>query len=847
MGRIDGNVDELWSLARGRAADCKFQKKFAQLTQSTSRGWLPPQQNATSAGRNCTSAIPRGRLEISKNISVNERRDDINIVLDMAESLKELFVFHAEPGGIRLDLQRFLEAQAMLASLAGHTPDKMKAMSDFLSLSDKKHNNSEQSMCDVYCEWQVKELKDQELNDVQISKLLKDAVQYKVATRSTKACHKAKKEVLGKQEDTDEQAERMIEAFRKKAQHKEDQKAILRKLSLDQLSSQDVQARQMLRAKQLAAIGAEVVAPSQWSQTTVAEAWRKEEDELIKGNHDNQKSEQPEQVVSSKKNDIGKDRKPTVLQEKMAPLVSSEKNDIGKDRKPTELHEKVSKKKQDVGQDRKPTELQEVSSKKKNIGKDRKPTEPQEEVCRQLPETQRYQSRQNLRKEKEIPSTDEESKKNSNAAVVSFGTTLQTQSVLQALVKRAAGCLYSCHSSAASVADSLIEGVEAEDQKAWILYAWICHHIKYDADGLSGKAPRMPTDTASVLKNRICVCAGYANLFQSLCQQAGLDCREIVGYARTSENKIGEKLKDDDLHAWNAVKLSGDWMLVDCTWGAGYTTDGKFKQHFRPHYFGVAPAVLTYSHYPRDVTWQLRAKPLSFDAFLAQPHIGTATFFGLGLDFPASTGPAGVIMLKNSNQGKVDLKVPTNVELLVSLDGDRAGCFQQRHGNYVSIHFRAPKGAKQHKLKIFARMQDSGQQTYDECCEFTIVGAVGPAGFVEPCFPIVWEEAFTKHGLQFDTQAAQDGMPSGLLKPDNRGNVCLRLRVPEGKKITAHVKGANHVSKPCTCSREASDIHAQVVYKISCDVGDMKGDLTIFAGDSNASSLTSVVQYRVGG
>merc|ERR1719181_1497124 len=123
------------------------------------------------------------------------------------------------------------------------------------------------------------------------------------ATQSAKACHKVnnrdehtdfqferqKRKAIDEQADFRFDAEHMLEAFRKKAQHKEDENAILRKLSLDQLSSQDVHARQRLRAKQLAAlqIGAEVVTSS---QTTVAESRRKEEDELIKRNHDDHKS-----------------------------------------------------------------------------------------------------------------------------------------------------------------------------------------------------------------------------------------------------------------------------------------------------------------------------------------------------------------------------------------------------------------------------------------------------------------------------------------------------------------------------------------------------------------------------
>ncbi len=50
-------------------------------------------------------------------------------------------------------------------------------------------------------------------------------------------------------------------------------------------------------------------------------------------------------------------------------------------------------------------------------------------------------------------------------------------------------------------------------------------------------------------------CAGYARAMQYLCDKAGIDCMVITG-----ENAEGST------HAWNKVKVEGEWYNIDATW-----------------------------------------------------------------------------------------------------------------------------------------------------------------------------------------------------------------------------------------------------------------------------------------
>ena len=63
-----------------------------------------------------------------------------------------------------------------------------------------------------------------------------------------------------------------------------------------------------------------------------------------------------------------------------------------------------------------------------------------------------------------------------------------------------------------------------------------------------------------VFKNNAAVCAGYARAMQYLLQKCGIECAEVVGDVRKDENDEGGP------HAWNIVKIDGEYYYVDTTW-----------------------------------------------------------------------------------------------------------------------------------------------------------------------------------------------------------------------------------------------------------------------------------------
>lgn len=113
------------------------------------------------------------------------------------------------------------------------------------------------------------------------------------------------------------------------------------------------------------------------------------------------------------------------------------------------------------------------------------------------------------------------------------------------------------------------EGLEAcvtEDmtdfEKELALHDWMIQQGEYDEAVHDRRTPQgQPNNTNpyGYLVRGYGICLGYATSFQLLMDLAGVECITVVGAANGS--------RDD--HAWNMVKLEGEWYCVDSAWNAG--------------------------------------------------------------------------------------------------------------------------------------------------------------------------------------------------------------------------------------------------------------------------------------
>lgn len=168
--------------------------------------------------------------------------------------------------------------------------------------------------------------------------------------------------------------------------------------------------------------------------------------------------------------------------------------------------------------------------------------------------------------------------------------------------------------------------------KARSVYSWITSHVRYDESAFQGRMYSSETAYANkVLGSRKAVCTGFALLYKELLNRAGIETANIKGYARTNDFESGLPIARVD-HEWNAVKLEGEWFLLDLAWAQSTAKTPGTPNDF---YFLTEPAAFAANHFPVDSRWQLLDKPTSKAQFDRFPKVYDAYFrLGLDGDFP---------------------------------------------------------------------------------------------------------------------------------------------------------------------------------------------------------------------
>lgn len=118
------------------------------------------------------------------------------------------------------------------------------------------------------------------------------------------------------------------------------------------------------------------------------------------------------------------------------------------------------------------------------------------------------------------------------------------------------------------------------------------------------------------LKRKYALCDGYARLFKSLCDFAGIKSVVITGYARA-----GYSSQFACNHKWNAVMIDSNWYLLDATWASGYLnfSGTTFRKEYNGYYFLTPPKYFIQDHYPDDVKWTLLSNPPTLSEFNRSP------------------------------------------------------------------------------------------------------------------------------------------------------------------------------------------------------------------------------------
>lgn len=104
------------------------------------------------------------------------------------------------------------------------------------------------------------------------------------------------------------------------------------------------------------------------------------------------------------------------------------------------------------------------------------------------------------------------------------------------------------------VDEGKISNASSDYDKARAIYEWIIFNTDYDYDYQT-----VSHTGFGLTDNKTAVCEGYTATFNLMCRLADVDVQGVIGNAADS----GEK----DNHIWSMLKLNGELVHVDATWG----------------------------------------------------------------------------------------------------------------------------------------------------------------------------------------------------------------------------------------------------------------------------------------
>jgi len=106
-----------------------------------------------------------------------------------------------------------------------------------------------------------------------------------------------------------------------------------------------------------------------------------------------------------------------------------------------------------------------------------------------------------------------------------------------------------------TILNDIIDEDMTRVEKVRACHDYLVLHTQYDYDNyLANTIPKDSYQPEGVLYYGIAVCQGYAETFQLMMEALNIPCKLVYGTAGGGN------------HAWNQVKLNGNWYHIDVTW-----------------------------------------------------------------------------------------------------------------------------------------------------------------------------------------------------------------------------------------------------------------------------------------
>ena len=135
-------------------------------------------------------------------------------------------------------------------------------------------------------------------------------------------------------------------------------------------------------------------------------------------------------------------------------------------------------------------------------------------------------------------------------------------------------------------ATKTFSAIQTDSAKLRAMCTWIEENIKYDLE--FSRAENKNNSPEIIFINKKGLCLDYARLLNVFCQSQNIPCFDIAGYPI---DDIDGKMtsRRDSYHAWNYVKIQGEWLAVDPTW---------YKTMFSHDHFLIPIGAYQYQHLP---------------------------------------------------------------------------------------------------------------------------------------------------------------------------------------------------------------------------------------------------------
>ena len=136
------------------------------------------------------------------------------------------------------------------------------------------------------------------------------------------------------------------------------------------------------------------------------------------------------------------------------------------------------------------------------------------------------------------------------------------------------------------ITDMIISPGMSELEKVLIIHDYIIDNTVYPMEIPSGN--NRIFHSVGVFDDGIAVCQGYAEAFCVLCYSAGIQAEMVIGTAYNGY--------ETSSHAWNIVRIDGNWYQIDVTWDDPITPDGTPVKVY--DYFLLTEEIMNRDHAP---------------------------------------------------------------------------------------------------------------------------------------------------------------------------------------------------------------------------------------------------------